>query len=295
MRLTFIILISLVLTACGSGGGDQNSDLGSTVTEFSLQCDLRSSYTAAIAPDTSSATSTYVATVIAVHGKNGAPSRAHMQSLKNDLNAQGYDVILPWMPWHGLAWDGTMCDGISYLNELIDTEKTLGNPVILLGHSLAGSIVLSYSALTDTVKPDALTILAPGHFIHQSSVLAGAHASSIQSAKAKVAAGLGDVVATFQTYNSGPVDISTTANIYLSYHDTAQFPDIKATLPLVAEPMLWLAGASDPLTAVADDTFGIVDLIPSIPAANKYKIISGDHFTLVDNVTAELHPWYQAL
>jgi pimeloyl-ACP methyl ester carboxylesterase len=237
-----------------------------------------------------------VATVIAVHGKNGSPMRSHMQSLENDLNAQGYDVIMPWMPWHDLNWDGTLCDGISYLNELIETEKNLGHPVILLGHSLAGPVVLSYSALEDTAKPDAVTILAPGHFIHLSSILANAHAPSIQSAKDKIAAGMGDVVATFQTYNGGQlVNISTTPNIYLSYHDTSQFPDIRSTVPMVTEPMLWLAGADDNLTTVADDTFGIIDLIPSVPATNKYKVIAGNHFTLVNNVTAELHPWYQGL
>lgn len=295
-NLLLFILLSLILSACGSGGGgDVGSDPTNTVAEFNLQCDLSSNY-AAITPETSAATTTYIATVIAVHGKNGSPARAHMQSLKSDLNAQGYDVILPWMPWHDLNWDGTLCDGISYLNELVETEKNLGNPVILLGHSLAGPIVLSYSALSDTTKPDALTILAPGHFIHQSSVLASAHASSIQSAKDKIAAGMGDIAATFQTNNGGQlVNISTTPNIYLSYHDTAQFPDIRSTVPLVAEPMLWLAGADDPLTSIADDTFGIIDLIPSIPTANKYKVIAGDHFTLVDNVTAELHPWYQGL
>lgn len=293
-------VISLMLLALvGCGGGGDSSDGGSNTTtsipEFNLQCDLNAGYTAAIPPLSYPTANTYVATVIIVHGKNGSPTRAHLQTLKDDLNAQGYDVILPQMPWHGLTWDGTLCEGITHLNDLITTEKDLGKPVILLGHSLAGPIVLGYSALTDTTKPDAVTVLAPGHFIHQSSILADLHAPSIQSAKDKIAVGMGDVIATFQTSNNGLVNISTTANIYLSFHDTSKFPDIAASLPLVAEPMLWLAGADDRLTAVADDILGIVALIPSVPTTNSYRVIPGDHFTVVNNVTAELHPWYQGL
>ena len=296
MKLFSILTLAFILAGCSSGSDSTAANPNTTTptAALTLQCDLTASYTPVNSPLTSSAASTSAATVIAVHGKNGAPTRSHMLSLAADLNAQGYDVTMPYMPWSDLVWDGTLCDGISYINSLIAAEKAIGNSVILLGHSLAGPIVLSYSALTNTTQPDALLVLAPGHFIHHSINLAGLHASSIQLAKSMVAAGTGDNMATFQTSNGGVlIDISTTANIYLSFHDTEQFPDIKDSIPLVSIPALWLAGLSDPLTASAK-TLGIIAAIPA-NSLYTYKEIAGDHFTLVDNVAAELEPWFQGL
>ena len=285
----FAVIVSL-LSACGGGSSDSTVP---TVT-LNLQCDLTAGYTPVATPESSSGTGTSVATVIAVHGKNGSPLRPHMQTLKTDLNAQGYDVIMPYMPWSGLTWSGTLCDSISYLNSLISTEKNAGKPVILLGHSLAGPVVLAYSALESSTKPEAISIIAPGHFIHQSSVLANAHASSITLAKSMLSNGQGDQFETFETYNNGaPVSISATPVAYLSMHDTDKFPNIETSISLASQPMLWLAGLDDPLTALAN-SFGFIDLIPD-RSSNIYEELTGDHFSVMNNVTGELDPWFQGL
>jgi pimeloyl-ACP methyl ester carboxylesterase len=286
-----IYLFILTLIACGGGGG---ADGISSPAAFTLQCDLNATYTPIAPPVTSTGSGVPNTTVIALHGKSGSPLAAHMTALAADLNSQGYNVVMPYMPWSGLNWNGTLCESISYINSLIVAENNAGNSVILLGHSLAGPIVLSYAALKDTTKPNAVAVLAPGHFVGNSSVLAGLHASSIQTAKNMVAAGQGDVIATFQTGNGGvPIDISTTPNIYLSYHDTGQFPNIKATIPLVSEPTLWLAGSSDSLTDVAK-RLGIIDTIPT-NSNYDYREIQGDHISMVGNAPDELVPWYQGL
>ena len=294
IRLPYILPLLFALSACGGGSGPDDNGTSVPPPEFNLQCDLGVAYTPIAAPITSAGIGTPTTTVIALHGKNGSPTRAHMTTLAADLNAQGYNVTMPYMPWSDLVWDGTLCEGMSYINSLIVAENNTGNSVILLGHSLAGPIVLSYAALTNTTKPDAVTVLAPGHFVHNSTVLANSHAASIQSAKTMVAAGQGDVIATFQTSNGGVlVDISTTPTIYLSFHDTAQFPDIKASIPLVFEPTLWLAGLNDSLTNSAKQ-LGIIDTIPT-GSSYDYREIGGDHFTMVGNAPAELVPWYEGL
>jgi pimeloyl-ACP methyl ester carboxylesterase len=293
LPVVVISLLIFIVNACGGGGGD-TIDTVHLTSSFNLDCDLNATYTPIAAPISSAGTGTPTTTVIALHGKNGSPAAAHMMSLAADLNAQGFNVTMPYLPWSGTAWNGTLCEGMSYINSLIASEINAGNSVVLLGHSLAGPIVLSYTALSNTTKPDAVTVLAPGHFVHNSSVLANLHAPSIQSAKEKIAAGLGDVIATFQTSNGGVlVDLSTTPNVYLSFHDPAQYPDIKATIPLVAVPALWLAGSSDPLTTSAK-SLGIINAIPE-SSSYEYKEIDGDHFTMVGNVPAELVPWYQGL
>ena len=298
MKLLSFVVVNMMavflITACGGGSGTSYTASSS----FDLTCDINTAYMPALVPDVTTATTSTAATttVIALHGKNGAPTRSHMISLAADLNAQGYDVSMPYMPWHDFEWDGSLCDAMSYVNSLIADEKNAGKNIILLGHSLAGPIVLSYAALSNTTKPDAVVVLAPGHFVHNSSVLKNLHAASVLSATDRVNAGLGDdiVADTFQTSNEGTLKtITTTPNIYLSYHDTKQFPDIKSSIPLVTKPVLWLAGLNDSLTTSAK-VLGIIDTLPS--AANySYEEIAGTHFTLVENVTAVLDPWFQGL
>ena len=291
MRL-IIILISCALffSACSSSTTNTNNE----PPVFDFSCDVSVGYASAIQAERYSTSETFVATVIVVHGKNGSPSRSHIQSLATDLNASGYDVVAPTMPWADLAWNGTLCEGISHLNDLILEEKNAGNAVILLGHSLAGPIALSYAALSNTTKPDSVVVLAPGHAIHQSTTLANAHAASISKAN-NLIDGQNSNVSAFQTYNlGGLVDITSTAEVYLSYHDTEEFPNIEASLPLVNLPILWLAGAEDSLTSVMDGTFGLPDKMPT-SENNVYKVIDGTHFTLVDNVTTEFSAWYGGL
>ena len=295
MRLLSGLAVGLILSACGAAttGDDPSSPLATVIPDFTLQCDLSVPYAAAIEPLVSRVTTgTAKATVIALHGKNGSPTRtSHMQTLATGLNAQGYDVIRPQMPWHDTNWDGSLCDGMAYLNTLVAAEKAGNRPVIILGHSLAGPVVLSYSALADTTKADAVVVLAPGHYANLSPVLAEYHKASITLAKEMVAAGNGDDIATFQTYNGGLIDISTTANIYLSFHDPEQYPNVKSSLVKVAEPLLWLAGQDDPLTGITADTFGIIELIPG-NGVNRYKVVAGDHFSVVNAVPDELDDWY---
>ena len=289
------VLLSVVLLAL-SGCKHNNTPVNASAPEFTLQCDLNAIYSPVVEPVLSPASlpigETSNQTVLVMHGKNGSPLRSHMVSLKAALNAEGYNVIMPYMPWSELTWNGTLCDSISYLNELITAEHDNDNYVILLGHSLAGPVSLAYSALSNTEKADAVNVVAPGHFIHQSSVLANEHASSLALAKSMVNSGQENQLATFQTYNNGaPVNISTTARIYLSMHDTTQFPAILSTIPLNTTDTLWLAGQSDNLTSAAK-TLGITSSIPTTDGFYTYKEVVGDHFTVLDNVPAELKDFF---
>lgn len=287
--MKFILVVTLIsfLVGCGGGGGSAASTPSSN-TGLSLQCDLTSKYTPRLAALSSAGTGT--TTVIALHGKSGVPTLGHMSTLSTTLNAKGYNVIMPYMSWSTKVWDGSLCDGFSYVNELIVAEKAKGNAVVLLGHSLGGVNVVSYAALANTTKPDAVVAMAPGHFPHDSTTLANNHASSIQAAKAKVAAGLGDEIGTYQTSD---YMITASATNYLTFHDTSQFPAIKTAISSNAVPTLWLAGLADPLTAIAKN-LGIINVV-SANSKFKYKEIAGNHYTLDSGVAAELDTWYTGL
>jgi len=287
-----ITCIVLVLSAIGCSEKKTVDATNTPAPAFTLQCDLSISFSPTAAPVISRSQVGTSTTVLLVHGKNGSPTRTQIQSLITELNTAGYDVIAPYMPWSGLSWNGTLCDGMNYINELILSEQNNENYVILLGHSLAGPIALAYSALSNSNKADAINVVAPGHFIHQSSILASEHASSIAAAKQMETNGLSDQIATFQTYNNGQlVDISTTAKNYLSFHDTSQFPNILSSIPLVTTPTLWLAGQQDSLTTVANN-LGIAGAIPTTGNIYSYKEVSGDHFTVLESVPAELNEFF---
>ena len=294
MKLASMLFLLFFIAGCS----EKSPNVNAGAPEFTLQCDLNSLYTPVAERISSLKTSEeqpVQITVIAIHGKNGSPLNLHMQTLKTNLNAAGYDVIMPYMPWSGIQWDGSLCDGISYINELIIEERNRvgSNYILLVGHSLAGPVTLAYSALADTEKADRASIVAPGHFIHQSGILAEEHAASISLAKSMVSSAQGDTIATFQTYNNGvPVAISATALDYLSMHDTSQFPDILSSIPLVTTPTLWLAGQNDPLTSTAK-TLGVIDAIPvSVNASIQYKEVTGNHFTVLENVPTELSEFF---
>jgi len=284
----------LILAACGGGGGGGGGS-GVVTPTFNLTCNLTSTYTSSLGgPITTAGTGTPTTTVIALHGKNGSAASSTVATLAAGLNAAGYDVIRPNMPWANFNWDGSLCDAMAYLDDLIDTEITAGKSVILLGHSLASPVVLSYAALSNTTKPDALVIVAPGHFVGVSMNFDNLHAADVTKAKNSVIAGNGDVVDTFQTSNTGGMqNISTTPNIYLSYHSPDQFPDIRSSIPLVNEPTLWLAGDADTGTNSAI-VLGIIDVVNKNSNID-YRVIAGDHYSVVDNVTGELDPWYRTL
>ena len=69
-------------------------------------------------------------------------------------------------------------------------------------------------------------------------------------------------------------------------HDTEQFPDILSSIPRTTTPTLWLAGTDASLTATAKN-LGIVNSF-SNNVDYTYKELSGDHFTVLQNVPEEL-------
>ncbi len=299
MKLFYASLVPIIsfalLTGCGGSSPDNASSSGNAAS-FKLACDLNAAYTPASAPVLTAGVGSPTTTVIALHGKSATPTQtSHMQTLADGLNAAGYDVMRPYLPWSSTSWNGTLCDGITYVNSLVAAEQANGKSVVVLGHSLGGVFVLSYAALTDTAKPDAFVLVAPGHFVPNSSVLAADNAADVQRAREMIANGQGDVIATFTT--SG-YNISATANSYLSFHGTdqsaSQFPDIFTNIERVDTPVLWLAGTADPLTGIVKTNLAIIPAL-SGKALYTYTEIAGDHYSLMTNVTNEFDPWYQSL
>ena len=284
---------------------DAETSVTATFVEFSVDCSSYAVYSPVLAPImTPSTTGTSTTTMIVMHGKASSPLDPDLSPLYTALATAGYDVIAPYLPWNGLDWDGPMCEAMNYIDELAAQEAVKGNAVIIAGHSMGGAHSLIYAATSPAAEVKAIVTLAPGHFPHLEGPLlalidpsiAISIDSSIARAEAMVANGFGDQLDTFDTLFpdlSNPLlQISATANDYLSYHALYQYPDINDVLPTIELPVLWLAGAEDPLTNLYD----MPALSSRITSPNSiYQAVGGDHLGMVSNSAAAIVVWMPSL
>lgn len=283
-----------LLSACGGGGGGDDSGDPSGDIPFTLDCSTATAYIPSNTPLTiASTTDPAKTTLIVMHGKNGFPTAAHLQTFYTAMAAQGYDVIAPYMPWSGTTWNGSLCEAMAYIDQLAEAEITQNKDVVIVGHSMGGVHALIYGATEPPAGVKAIVPIAPGHMPHQSSVFQNAVAVDVSRAESLVASGQGDVVDSFETRNNGTqVAINTTPNIYLSYHALDQFPDIHGVLPNIDLPVLWFAGDMDNLTT-AYNMAGLADEITS--ADSEYQLLSGTHLAVVTNTPMPLGTWLASL
>jgi len=261
---------------------------------YSVDCSSSAIYTPSNEPIITLSTGGAATTsVIVMHGKTGSPLNDHLLPLYTGLSNADYDVIAPYMPWSGLDWDGSMCEALSYINSLAAQETAKGNNVIIAGHSMGGAHALIYSVTTLTNEVKAIITMAPGHFPHLSKLMQEVTAPSIALAASMVASGNGDSLATFDILLTGEtIQITASANDYLSYHALDQYPDVNDVLPAITLPVLWLAGDSDPLTT----SINMVVLSSQITSQNSdYLVVSGDHKTMVSSSGTPIDVWLSSL
>ena len=296
--------------ACnGTAGCDVSMDSAKSVTatfiEYSVDCSAYAAYVPARTPEiTLSSSGAAATTLVLMHGKAGSPLDAYLAPLATALSDAGYDVVVPYLPWSETAWDGAMCEAMNYIDSLAAAEALKGRNVVIAGHSMGGAHALIYAATAPSDEVKAVITLAPGHFPHLELPLlilldpinASSIASSTTLAEEMVAAGNGDQLNTFDTLipdlNNPLLQISATANHYLSYHALDQFPDINDVLPVIKLPVLWLAGTDDELT----DLYNMAVLSGQIASnGSLYQPVSGDHLDMVSNSALAVTAWMLSL
>lgn len=282
---------------------DAAKSVTATFIEYSVDCSSYAAYNPATAPViTPSSAAPATTTVIVMHGKAGTP--LYLLPLYTELSNVGYDVVAPYMPWSDTGWDGSMCEAMNYIDSLAAQEAVKNMDVIIAGHSMGGAHALIYAATAPAVEVKAIIALAPGHFPHLELPLltlfdpgtAASLTSSITLAEDMVANGFGDDPATFDTLipdlNNPLLQISATANDYLSYHALDQYPDINDVLTVIKLPVLWLAGDDDPLT----DFYDMATLFIRITSQNSsYELVNGDHLGMVSSSAAPIDGWLFSL
>ena len=310
--IAVFITVLATLIACGGGSssfsgvpaGDTGGDTGTggtgSNTLATLDCATATAFdptafgfsTPIVAsPDTTMVDDTNT-TVILMHGKTGSPASSFLASFQTDMAGQGYKVVAPVMPWSTNRWEGTLCEGMAYINQLAELEIAGGREVVIAGHSMGGVYALIYGVTQPSSVVKALVTIAPGHMMHVSNLLQTTTAADVQRAKNMVSNGEGDIVKNdFVTLNSGSaIIITTTANRYLTYHDLEVVPNLNFVLPNITLPVLWFAGEDDPLTALE----GMEALAATITSTgSEYQLLPSpaNHTSVVALTPDPLNTW----
>lgn len=218
--------------------------------------------------------------ILLMHGKNpGNPQDPSLQPLTSAFARQGWDVLLPDMPWSRRRylegnWDLVMSEMATHVQALKDKGA---QRIVLAGHSMGVPAALSHAARGGAV--DALVLMAPGHtptgYYNIPSLKAVRE--SIDDARAKVAAGKGDETERFQDINQGRQQtVVATARNYLTYFDPQSDADMGVTAPRIPAhvPVLTAIGEKDPLFANVRRYY--VDRLPKNPKSQLLEV-SGGH------------------
>lgn len=230
--------------------------------------------------------------VVLMHGKFGTAG-AFLDGLKSALEKDGAIVVTPEMPWSlRRIYDATYEESMLEIDRAVMELQRLGaTRIVVGGHSMGANAALGYAARREGLA--AVIALAPGHpqdITFMKTITSG----GVERAREMIAAGQGDVKATFPDTAQGvPYPVRTTANIYLSLFD----PEGAAAMPRNAAamgpvPLLWVVGLADPMFFKGRGY--AFDLGAKNPKS-KYLTIAGTHMTTPFQARHAIVDWLKSL
>ena len=211
--------------------------------------------------------------VVILHDKNGAPDKQVME-LARVLRNVGFQVLIPELPWsRKRGFDATYEQALVEIGLAVEELRQGGaTQVALAGHGLGANAALGYAASRPGVF--AIAALAPSHDPerHREVFL-----PDVRKARSMISMSAGQTRSLFMDmYQNKDYDLSTTAEVYLSFND----PDGAAVMPRACAalkgpvPLLWVVGLRDPLSHLG--RFYAYTKAPSHPKSS-YEEIQSDH------------------
>lgn len=226
--------------------------------------------------------------VVVLHGKNTGPADRSLQETVRRLQNVGFLVAAPELPWsRRRGFD------VSYEQSLVEIGLAVAElrakgagSVALAGHGLGANAALAYIATRGEIF--AFVALAPSHDPdHHRDVFI----ADLRKAREMSASGRGSERSLFTDFSLGrDYDLSTTAEIYLSYND----PEGAAVMPRMAErvkeplPVLWIVGTHDPLMRLG--RFYCYEKIPRQQASD-YREFEADHAAVPRAAAVAVAEW----
>lgn len=231
--------------------------------------------------------------IVLLHGKWDRQPTA-IAGLARQLEAQGFQVATPTMPWAGnREYD------VSYpraLDEVAFAAKELRDKgakhVVVGGLSFGANAALAFAGSGKPV--DALFLLSPGHTPYGGRMRIAVE-GSVTKATDMIKSGASSDRAWFADMNQGQTkQVRVSAEVYLSYFDPeglAAMPKMAAAIPN-AIPVYLAVGSSDPMSAVAEET--IFARTPKHPKS-VFTVVSADHIGLATVISPALIAWLKSL
>lgn len=211
--------------------------------------------------------------VVALHDKNDTPDR-HLAETIRTLRNVGFLVEAPEMPWsRKRSFDASYQQALVEIGLAVGELRSKGaTRVALVGHGLGANAAIGYAATRPGVF--ALVALAPSHDPERfSDVLV----ADLRKAQHMILSGRGGQRSAFMDVRHGKdYDLSTTAEIYLSYSD----PEGLAVMPRTVQgirpavPLLWVVGTNDSLSRLGRSY--VYSKAPDHPKS-RYEEILADH------------------
>lgn len=235
------------------------------------------------------------AALIFMHGKNGGPMAPLMKSFAERIQKAGFTVYLPRMPWSRF-WDGTVQDGISSIDALVDLAAKNGKKVFVGGQSLGANFVTVYRPNDPPAAVIGKVVLNPGFFLDlmpsSATSFWGSFMPSVERALALEKEGKAKEKTKFSGTNvvgarSTEEHYETTPEVFLSFHDIKRYPSNRQSLQSNKLPVFWSSGKQDPIQTGKKPTY---DLMPGNPAS-VYLDIDGDHTSAMINAIDPAVAW----
>jgi pimeloyl-ACP methyl ester carboxylesterase len=229
--------------------------------------------------------------VVVLHGTQGFPGDRVMAPFERALVNAGYAIQAPQMCWSGTRiFDATYPDCLREIDAAVAALRAGGaRRIVVAGQSRGGNAAIVYGVQ----HPELAGVIAlapasvPDQYFQSPAVV-----RSLAEARRMVAAGQGNQRAGFTEANVGRVfTVSTTAEIYLSFHEPGGPADFPKLLPQLRVPFLWVAGSLDRLQDQAPTWFRTVPANP----LNKLVQVTADHLGTPLAGTGEALDWLERL
>ena len=231
--------------------------------------------------------------IVLLHGKWDRPP-SKVLGLARQLEAQGYQVLTPTMPWSGTReYDVPYSQAIVEIESAANSLRDKGaKHVIVGGLSFGANAALAYAGIGKPV--DAIFLLSPGHTPYAGSMKTALQ-DSVAKASEMMKSGAANDRAWFKDLNQGQSQqIRVTAASYFSYFD----PEGLAAMPKTAAgissaiPVFMAVGSADQMSGFAEKT--IFSVAPP-HAKSSFTIMNADHIGLVNVVAPGLIEWLRSL
>lgn len=237
--------------------------------------------------------------LIFMHGKNSRHDLRGMVRLADKIAHEGFRVYLPRMPW-SQEWDGTHQDATAALDALVALAAKDGKKVVVGGQSMGAMFSLVYRPADPPAAVAGKVLTSPGQLLDLIPPTAPFWKpinASLEKARPLEAAGKGKEKTSFGSSNtlgakSFEENYDTTPEVFLSFHDPARFPSVKAALAATTVPVFWAVGTRDPIPNAKRRTF---EMIPPHPKSAYFDLEGEDHNSAMLEAVDRIVPWLKAL